>query len=148
MTPSRILDSITRAAVHTIAMFSLYLLFAGHNAPGGGFVGGLVAGAALVLLYAGRGAEGVRSALGVRAEVVLGWGLILAGGTGAAALLLGGEFLESGYIERNLPLLGTVKVVSVLVFDTGVYLVVIGLVLAALTTLGAEGETDRGGEQA
>ena len=142
MGPSLILDVVTRAAVHTIVVFSLYLLFAGHNAPGGGFVGGLVAGAALVLHYAGHGADQVRAVLPLRHEVLLGTGLFLAGLTGAAALLFGGEFLESAYVELHIPLLGSVSLVSVLAFDIGVYLVVVGLVLAILNTLGAEEEEE------
>jgi multisubunit Na+/H+ antiporter MnhB subunit len=121
-------------------VFSLYLLFAGHNAPGGGFVGGLVAGAALVLQYAGHGADSVRALLRVRHEVLLGAGLLLAGLTGLSPMLSGGQFLQSAYVELHLPLLGSVSLVSVLAFDIGVYLVVVGLVLAVLRTLGAEGE--------
>jgi multicomponent Na+:H+ antiporter subunit A len=138
--PSLVLDTVTRVAFHTICAFSLYLLFAGHNAPGGGFVGGLVAGAALVLRYAGRGTHSVREVVRVRHEALLGVGLLLAGLTGAAPWLLGGVFLGSGVLEAALPLLGTVKLASVLVFDAGVYLVVVGLVLAAVSTLGDEPE--------
>ncbi len=70
----------------------------------------------------------------------LGAGLLLAGLTGASAWLLGGQFLESGYVERDLPVLGAVKLTSALAFDTGVFLVVVGLVLLVLRTLGAEAE--------
>lgn len=137
---SLVLDTVTRVAFHTVGAFSLYLLFAGHNAPGGGFVGGLVAGAALVLRYAGRGRQGVREVVPLRHEALLGAGLLLAGLTGVAPWLGGGAFLSSGSWERSLPLLGDVKVTSVLAFDTGVYLVVVGLVLAVLNTLGGEPE--------
>jgi multicomponent Na+:H+ antiporter subunit A len=69
---------------------------------------------------------------------VLGLGLFLAGGTGAAALLLGGQVLESAVLETTLPVLGHVKLVTALFFDIGVYLVVVGLVLDVLRSLGAE----------
>jgi multicomponent Na+:H+ antiporter subunit A len=138
MPGSLILDTVTRVVFHTIGLFSLYLLFAGHNAPGGGFVGGLVAGAALVLIYAGRGSAGVRSVLALRPERLLGSGLLLAGLTGALSWARGEPFLDSSVIEASLPLLGKFKVTSVLAFDTGVYLVVLGLVLAVMETLGAE----------
>ena len=67
-------------------------------------------------------------------------GLLLAGATGVAAWLLGGQFLESGYVELDVPVLGAVKATSALSFDTGVFLVVVGLVLLVLRTLGAEAE--------
>lgn len=138
MPRSLILDVVGRAAFHTVLAFSLYLLFAGHNAPGGGFVGGLVAAAALVLQYARGGSARVHESVRVRPEVVLGIGMLLAGLTGASGWLVGGEFLEGDHAERVLPLLGAVKVTTALPFDTGVYLVVVGLVLSTLRTLGGE----------
>lgn len=137
-TPSVILETGIRAVFHTILVLSVYLLMSGHNRPGGGFVGGLTAAAAFVLVYAGFGAGGLRKVLPVRAETLLGTGLLLAGGTGVGALVLGADFLTSGAAELDLPLFGHVKVTSVLVFDIGVYAIVIGLVLMVLSTLGAE----------
>ena len=136
---SMILETGTRAVFHTILLFSVFLLFAGHNAPGGGFIGGLVAGAAVVLRYVAYGAEDVRRLVSVRPEPVLGLGVLLAGGTGVASLLLGGDFLEAGYlIRRELPLLDTVGLHSAVIFDVGVFCVVVGLVLALLDSLGAQ----------
>lgn len=136
--PSVILETGTRAVFHTILLFSLYLLLAGHNRPGGGFVGGLTAGAACVLVYAAVGSHGLARAVPVRAETLLGGGVLLAAGTGVVALLAGGAFLESGVWELAVPLFGAVKATSVLLFDIGVYAVVVGLVLGVLSTLGGE----------
>ncbi len=138
MERSPILDTVTRAIIHTIAAFSLYLLFSGHNSPGGGFSGGLVAGGGLVLLFAGGGIADVRDVIPVPPQVLLGAGLLLAGVTGVAGQLFEGAFLASGYRRIDLPVLGEISLSSVLAFDTGVYLVVVGLVLAVLVTLGAE----------
>lgn len=140
MPSSLILDVVGRASFHTILAFAAYLLFAGHNAPGGGFVGGLVAGAAFVLRFARGGADGVRDAAPVAPEAVLGAGLALAGATGVGGWLWAGDFLEGGVVEAELPVLGAVKLTSALGFDTGVALVVLGLVLAILRTLGAAEE--------
>ena len=137
---SVVLETAVRLVFHTVLVFSLYLLFAGHNQPGGGFVGGLVAGAAFVLRYVAGGRAALKAAVPLDPGIPVGGGLVLAAGTGAAAWLFGGQFLESGKVELDLPVLGLVKATSALPFDTGVYLVVAGLVLAVLRTLGAEAE--------
>ena len=134
--PSLILDTVTRGAFPPVLMFSLYLLFVGHNAPGGGFVGGLTAGLALVLLYAGGGIERVRRVAVVRHETLLGGGLLLASMTGMTSLLLGQPFESSAILTADVVLLGEVKLVTVLFFDIGVYLIVVGLVLGLLVVLG------------
>ena len=137
---SVVLETAVRLVFHTVLVFSLYLLFAGHNQPGGGFVGGLVAGAAFVLRYVSGGRSALRAAVPIDPGVPVGVGLVLAAGTGMAAWLFGAQFLESGKVELHAPLLGTIKATSALPFDTGVYLIVVGLVLAVLRTLGAEAE--------
>ncbi len=137
---SVVLETAVRLVFHTVLVFGVYLLFAGHNQPGGGFVGGLVVGCAFVLRYIAGGRAALAAAVPVDPSIPLGLGLLLAAGTGAAAWLLGGQFLESGKVELHLPLLGTLKATSALPFDAGVFLVVVGLVLALLRTLGAEAE--------
>jgi multicomponent Na+:H+ antiporter subunit A len=138
--PSVILETCVRAAFHTVLVFGVYLLFAGHNQPGGGFVGGLVAGSAFVLRYVAGGRAELRAAVPVDPGVPLGLGLVLSASVSVGALLLGGDVLQSAYGSVALPVLGTLKVSTVLLFDIGVFLVVVGLVLTLLRTLGAEAE--------
>jgi multicomponent Na+:H+ antiporter subunit A len=135
--PSMILETCVHTLFHTALLFSVFLLFAGHNAPGGGFVGGLVAGAAFVLRYVEGGSEEVEDAAPLPGTVLMGIGLTVAVATGAAGWLGDGEFLSSGKLQWEVPLLGVVKTTSALAFDIGVYLVVVGLVVSVLTTLGA-----------
>ena len=138
---SVILETGTRAVFHTILLFSAFLLFAGHNAPGGGFIGGLIAAAALVLHFVAHGPDNLHRLVRVRSETVLGVGVLLAAIAAIAPMLVGAELLTSDTWKVHLPLLGDVKASSVLVFDVGVYLVVIGLVLTILHTLGGELDT-------
>lgn len=140
MRRSLILDTVTRGAFPLVMVFSLYLLFVGHNAPGGGFVGGLTAGIALVLLYVGGGIERMREVVGVPYETVLGAGMLLAGLTGLGSLFLDEPIQSSAILYAHPPLLGEVKLVTVLFFDIGVYLVVVGLLLALLNVLGASSD--------
>jgi multicomponent Na+:H+ antiporter subunit A len=144
--PSLILDTVTRAAFPPVLVFAFYLLFVGHNAPGGGFVSGLTFGISYVLLYAGGGLQRVASVVPVGYEVLLGAGLLLAGGTGLASLVLGEPFLSSAILEAQVPVLGEIKLVTVLFFDTGVALVVVGLVLALATVLGHFGDRIASGD--
>src|SRR5690606_39306273 len=110
----------------------------GHDAPGGGFAGGLVAGLALVLRYLAGGRHELNVAAPVDAGLVLGIGLFIAVGTGVTAMILGGEVLQSAVLDLRLPLLGQVHFVTSTFFDVGVYLIVIGMVLGILRSLGAE----------
>jgi multisubunit Na+/H+ antiporter MnhB subunit len=129
-----VLDGVFRAAI----VFALFLFFAGHNAPGGGFVGGLVAGAALALRYVAGGVREVRHVAPWPPEVILGIGLFVAVATGVAGWVVGSEFFASRIFEVNLPLLGVVKASTALVFDAAVFLVVVGMALTFLTGLGEE----------
>ena len=129
-------DVSVRVVFHAVLMASLWLLFAGHNQPGGGFVGGLLAGSAITLRYIAGGITEVRGRSRFRPWTVLGFGIVLAAGTAAIPLLAGGDVLEVGLKSLDLPLLGTAKVSSALAFDAGVYLAVVGMVLMAFEAFG------------
>lgn len=135
---SILLEVVIRLTFHATIVVSIYLLFAGHNLPGGGFAGGLVAGLALVGRYLAGGRYELGAAAPVGAGPVLGTGMLLAAGTAAVPLLLGADALTSAFVEAELPVLGHVEFVTSTIFDVGVYLVVVGLVLDVLRSLGAE----------
>ncbi|GAA0397200.1 Na+/H+ antiporter subunit A [Micromonospora gifhornensis] len=135
---SLVLEVVTRLIFHTAVLFSFYLLFSGHNAPGGGFSGGLVASLALTMRYLAGGRYELAEAAPVNAGTVLGAGLAVAVGGALASMFAGGEALESAKIDFWLPLVGDFYLVTSLFFDVGVYLVVIGLALDVLRSLGAE----------
>ena len=103
-------------------------------------------GLALIARYLAGGRYELGEALPVDAGVVLGLGLLIAVGTGVAGLVLGGQVLESVIWQFSLPVFGEVKLVTSLFFDIGVYLVVVGLLLDVLRSLGAE--VDRQGIEA
>ena len=133
---SLILDTSLRLIYHPVLVLSLYLLFAGHNQPGGGFVGGLVAGAAIALRFIAGGIEELRRAVVLPPWWLLGSGLTIASLTALVPLAFGGAVLESGIVDWTIPVLGKVKTTSALVFDIGVYLVVAGLVLMMFEAFG------------
>jgi len=135
---SILLEVVVRLIFHALIVVSVYLLFAGHNAPGGGFAGGLVVGLALVARYLAAGRHELGAAAPVDAGLLLGTGLVFAAGTALVPLFFGVEALTSTWFEATIPLLGHVEFVTSTFFDIGVYLVVIGLVLDVLRSLGAE----------
>jgi multicomponent Na+:H+ antiporter subunit A len=131
-----VVDVAVRLVFSAVMVGSIYLLFAGHNQPGGGFVGGIVAGAAVALRYVAGGIDDVRNLSRAHPWTVLGTGLVLSAVTVLTPVLLGSAPLESATFETDLPLLGHVKVTSALAFDAGVYLVVLGLVLMMFESFG------------
>jgi multicomponent Na+:H+ antiporter subunit A len=135
---SIVFEVVTRLLFHTVIVLSVYLLIAGHNLPGGGFAGGLVAGIALAVRYLAGGRFELAEASPVSAGALLGTGLAIVSLTAAAPLLFGGAVLESYILEFWLPVIGDVKFVTSTIFDIGVYIIVVGLVLDVLRSLGSE----------
>lgn len=135
---SVIFEVVTRLLFHLMILFAVYLLFSGHNAPGGGFAAGLVVGIALMVRYLAGGRYELGEAAPVHPGLLLGTGLFLSAGVGLVSLVLTGNPLRSLLIDLELPLLGEVHFVTSLFFDVGVFLVVVGLVLDILRSLGAE----------
>lgn len=140
-----LLESATRFLFPVVLVFSVYLLVVGHYGPGGGFAGGLAAGLAFVLRYiAGGGTDGpqIGSRIRVRPLALSGLGLALAVLTALAPLAFGLPVLASAKLAVTLPLLGEVAVVTSLLLDIGVYLLIIGVVLDLLRSLGSGIERD------
>jgi multicomponent Na+:H+ antiporter subunit A len=135
---SIIFEVVTRLVFHSIIVLSIYLLLAGHNGTGGGFAGGLVAGLALTIRYLAGGRFELAEATRISAGTLLGLGLAAAALTGMVPLFLGGEIFQSAILGFDLPVFGHVKFVTSTLFDIGVYLVVVGLVIDVLRSLGSE----------
>lgn len=135
---SIVFEVVTRLAFHTVIVFSVYLLVAGHNLPGGGFAAGMVAGLALMVRYLAGGRYELNEAAPIDAGVLIGSGLFVAALSGLGPVLVGGAVLQTADVYVDVPLLGEVHLVSSVGFDIGVYLVVVGLVLDLLRTFGSQ----------
>lgn len=141
ISPSPLLDTGSRTMVPTLIVVSLFLLVVGHDIPGGGFVGGLLAGAALLVVFLSGGTGAVRSLLPVGPSTLLGLGIAVAIGTAVGGMFLGEAFLDAGKLSLDLGWFGKISAGSTLVFDVGVYLVVVGLVSTVLMRLGQPEES-------
>ena len=135
---SILLEVVVRLIFHSLIILSIYLLFAGHNAPGGGFAAGLVTGLAFTARYLAGGRHELAAAAPFDAGKVLGTGLTIAVGTALVPLFFGVDALTSTWIEGEVWLFGHLEFVTSTFFDIGVYFVVIGLALDVLRSLGAE----------
>ncbi len=128
---SVILKTATRLMVGLILIFSFYLLLRGHHEPGGGFAAALVAGTAFALFVIAEGPAKVRTAIRLRPTTIAMLGLATAVAAGSAALLSGQSFLTGMWWGPGEELL----IGTPLIFDIGVFLAVLGAILAVLLTL-------------
>lgn len=133
---SLILSTAVRYLFPLLLLFSLFLLLSGHNEPGGGFVGGLVAAAAFSLYAIAKGITPARRVLGLDTRTLIGVGLLVAASSGLVALILGEPFMTGLWSEGAMPILG--KLGTPLLFDAGVYLTVVGVTLTIVFTLAEE----------
>jgi multicomponent Na+:H+ antiporter subunit B len=132
---SIILRTATRVLMPLLLMFALFLLLRGHNAPGGGFVAGLVVAAAFVLYVIAAGIAASRRALLVDPSTLLSVGLLIALTSGVIAILHGRPFMTAAWVTlATRPF--SVVIGTPLLFDMGVFLTVIGVVLTIVFTLG------------
>ncbi len=133
-----IFELVARLTFHTVMVVSVFLLFTGHGAVGGGFAGGMVAGLALVMRYLAGGRYELAAAAPVTAGVLIGLGLLLCTVTAVWGMLAGAGPLDMLPADPRLPLVGDLHLSTVLLFDAGVYITVIGMVQDVLRSLGAE----------
>lgn len=120
-----------------LLLYSVYLLLAGHNNPGGGFAGGLVAAAAFALNALAFDSPSAQRSLHVDPRTLIGAGLVVATASGIPGLLAGSEYLTGLWIDLPTPG-GYLAVGTPLLFDVGVYLLVVGMVLLMVFPLAEE----------
>lgn len=130
-----ILRTVVKAVVFIILTLGVYLFFAGHHAPGGGFIGGLVLGSAIVLLYLTYDIETVHEGMPFDFKKVAAFGVLLATSTAIGSIFFDVPFLTQADIEIDFPLLGKRAVSTVLLFEAGVALTVIGTLVTIILSI-------------
>jgi multicomponent Na+:H+ antiporter subunit B len=141
---SVILIAATRLIFPLLLMFSVIVTLNGHNLPGGGFVGGLMAASALALHSMAFNAGATRQLLRVSPIALIGVGLSLALMSGLISLLapaFGGAdhaFMTGLWTSFDAPGIGPLKIGTPLLFDLGVYFTVLGVTLVMVLTLEEE----------
>jgi multicomponent Na+:H+ antiporter subunit B len=133
-----ILQTVTKVVLFVIILFSIHLFFAGHYYPGGGFVGGLMTSGAIILLLLAFDLKTVANILPFDYKYLIGIGLLFAVGTGTGAIFFNAPFLTHAFDYVKLPLLGKTELHTAVLFDTGVYLVVVGVTMTIIQTIGED----------
>ncbi len=126
---------IARVLLPVALLVAAHIFLRGHDEPGGGFVAGLVVAIAFLMQYIFSGARWVESRAHLRPVRWIAVGLLVASGTGLAAVAVGYPFLTSHTAHRSVPVLGDVHLPSATLFDLGVFGVVVGATLLILTAL-------------
>lgn len=130
-----ILQSVTKVVVFIILTLALYLFFSGSQAPGGGFVGGLVLASSFVLLLLAFDIETVHRSLPVNFKLVGASGAAIVILTGLGAVLFGEPFLKQTIMTFSIPIYGVVNFSTVTIFETGVALAVVGVVITIILSI-------------
>lgn len=127
----------TTAPLHLflLVLFAVYLLLRGHNAPGGGFIAGLMTALAIILQAIVFDTHHARRLFPFRESSVIGVGLLIAVGTGLLGPVVGAPFLNHYFATLESGLLGKVEVATAVVFDIGVYLVVVGVAKSVILSI-------------
>lgn len=130
-----ILRTVTKLVVFIILTLAVYLFFAGHNSPGGGFIGGLVTASAFVLLFLVYDIETIRKAIPVDFKKIAAFGAFLAVGTGLGSFVFNVPFLSHASGHFNIPFFGEIELTTVTIFEAGVALVVVGVVITIILSI-------------
>ncbi|HWL83876.1 MAG TPA: monovalent cation/H+ antiporter subunit A [Roseomonas sp.] len=128
-------STLTRLLFPVMLTMAMFLLLRGHDLPGGGFAAGMVVAIAVILQYMIGGTDWTEDRLRLRPQLWVGSGLLVAAGTGLAACLFGEPFLTSYFAYLELPVIGKVPTASALIFDIGVFCLVVGATLLMLVAL-------------
>lgn len=130
-----ILRMVVKVVVFIILTLAVYLFFAGHDNPGGGFVAGLVLSSAFVLLYMAFDMETISKGLHLNFITVAAVGVFLSVGTGILSLFRHAPFLTQGSAIVEIPLFGDVALSTVTLFEVGVALTVVGVVVTIILSI-------------
>ncbi|PLS15683.1 Na(+)/H(+) antiporter subunit B [Bacillus sp. M6-12] len=131
-----ILQTVTKVAAFVIILFSISIFLGGHYSPGGGFVGGLMTSCAVVLLLLAYDLKTVAGLLPIDYKIMIACGLLISVSTVAGSWLFDAPLMTHAFSDFNFPVLGKTTLHTAVLFDLGVYLVVIGVTMTIIQTIG------------
>ncbi len=135
---SLILSTVTRFMMPLLLMVSLFLLIQGHEAPGGGFIAGLMGASAFSIYALAFGIAQVKEAMHIEPRSLLGIGILISLLSGTVGMFNGKPFLTGEWLELDISHWGPVHIGTPMIFDVGVYLVVLGMATSVITSIAEE----------
>jgi len=142
-----IMAALARLLLPLALLVSVFIFLRGHNAPGGGFIAGLITAVALIMQYLANGVAWTHRRLSNNMLPLIGAGLLIATLTGLGSLVFGYPFLTSSFTHLNWPIIGDLELATAMLFDLGVYLVVVSTTLLILIHLGLMHRATHPGEE-
>lgn len=133
-----IVQTTSRLLFFIIFLFSIHIFFAGHYTPGGGFVGGLLMSSAIILLLLAFDLKTVQEMLPINYTILTATGLLISLATAAGSIFFNVPFFTHVYDYFYIPLLGETSIHTAMFFDTGVYLVVVGVTMTIIQMIGGD----------
>lgn len=130
-----ILQMVSKIVIFIILTLAIYLFITGHNYPGGGFIAGLVLSSAFILLYLAYDIETINRGLPLNFMVVAAIGVLLAVTTGFGSVMFGDNFLTQTFTVKNFLFIGDTEIATVTLFEAGVALTVVGVVVTIILSI-------------
>jgi multisubunit Na+/H+ antiporter MnhB subunit len=130
-----ILEKIVSLFMRVMVIFSVYLLLRGHNNPGGGFIGGIIASTGFIFYAIIFGTDSLQKVIKIKPQSFIGIGLFLVLIAALLPTFFATEMLTGLWVKAEIPVLGTLHAGTPLIFDTGVYVVVIGVILTIVISI-------------
>ena len=130
-----ILEKIAGLFMKVMVIFSVYLLLRGHNNPGGGFIGGIIASSGFIFYAIIFGTDSLQRIIRLKPQIFIGIGLFLVLIAAMLPTFFSAEILTGLWIKADIPVLGTLHAGTPLIFDIGVYGVVVGVILTIVISI-------------
>ena len=130
-----VLKTVTKIVVFILLTFGFYVFFAGHNNPGGGFIGGLIFSSAFLLMFLAFDVKQVLLSLPADFRILMIIGSLITVATAVVPMFFGKPFLYQTDAHIDLPLLGDLHVATVTLFESGVLLTVVGVVVTVMLSI-------------
>lgn len=130
-----ILKTVAKAVVLVILTFGLYLFFSGHHTPGGGFIGGLVLASGFVLLFLSYDVETVSEGIPISFKKLSALGVLISMTSALVPVFFGQPFLSQSFGYFDLPLFGKTELATVTIFEAGIALTVVGVVVNIILSI-------------
>ncbi|HDB6448188.1 TPA: Na+/H+ antiporter Mnh2 subunit B [Staphylococcus aureus] len=130
-----VLRTVTKLVVFILLTFGFYVFFAGHNNPGGGFIGGLIFSSAFILMFLAFNVEEVLESLPIDFRILMIIGALVSSITAIIPMFFGKSFLSQYETTWLLPILGQIHVSTITLFELGILFSVVGVIVTVMLSL-------------